>query len=266
MNVITRYGGALLAPVTAGFDPDARSYIARVEAADGQPLENGVRRAINQFVVGCKADGIWNSLKASCILAGARTLNGALVPLVGPAPTNFNFVSGDYNRKTGLVGDGSTKYLDTGLADDSTPQNSVHYGVYVSSAAAPTSGYIYTSGNSGIGGILQVSSGLYFRARSASGALATGAASSTGFLGVKRSSASFVDYKTTGNSVVTVAEAARTPQANTMILYAARSSTNAIGYFSNGRMAFFSAGESLDLALLDARVTTLVNAIGAALP
>jgi len=47
-----------------------------------------------------------------------------------------------------------------------------------------------------------------------------------------------------------------------------------IGVFANGagvgptssRLAFYSIGESLDLALLDARVTTLINAIDAAIP
>ena len=34
----------------------------------------------------------------------------------------------------------------------------------------------------------------------------------------------------------------------------------------NGRLAFYSIGEYLDLAILDARVTTLINAIAAAIP
>ena len=95
------------------FDADALAYITVVETADGQALEDGVKIAINNFIIGLKTDGIWESIKASVIMAGARTLNGALVPLKGPAPTNFNFVAGDYNRKTGLKGNGSTKYMDT---------------------------------------------------------------------------------------------------------------------------------------------------------
>jgi hypothetical protein len=38
------------------------------------------------------------------------------------------------------------------------------------------------------------------------------------------------------------------------------------GNFSASRFAFYSIGESLDLALLDTRVTTLVNAFAAAIP
>ena len=65
------------------FDSDASTYIDAVETTDGQVLETGVRIAINEFVLGCKQDEIWDAIKASCILAGARTLDGALVPLVG---------------------------------------------------------------------------------------------------------------------------------------------------------------------------------------
>ena len=121
-------------------EPEAVSYVAAVEAADGEPLEYGVARAINDFVLGCKNDGIWDAIKASCILAGARTLNGALVPLVGTAPTNVSglFVAGDYNRETGLVGDGSTKYLNTGRANNADPQDSHHLSVYKTAAGAGT--------------------------------------------------------------------------------------------------------------------------------
>jgi hypothetical protein len=36
--------------------------------------------------------------------------------------------------------------------------------------------------------------------------------------------------------------------------------------FSNARLAFYSIGESLNLALLDTRVTALINAFAAAIP
>jgi len=94
-------------------DPDALAYLAAVAAADGAPVEVGVAVAVDDFFKGTKADGTFSAIKAACLLCGARTLAGALVPLVGAAPTNSNFLPGDYNRQTGLVGDGSTKYLDS---------------------------------------------------------------------------------------------------------------------------------------------------------
>jgi hypothetical protein len=130
-------------------DPDAQAYLQAVEAADGQALEFEVARAIDNFVLGCKADGIWNAIKASCILAGARTLNGALVPLVGTAPTNFNFVSSDYNRKTGLVGNGSTKYLNSNRNNNADPQNSHHLAVFASTAVTDASRYMGSGSSTG---------------------------------------------------------------------------------------------------------------------
>ena len=144
MTLLTEPTRIVLAKGYDGFtdDADATDYLAAVQAADGQVLEPAVRLAVNSFVKGCKADGIWTAIKASCILAGARTLAGALVPLVGAAPTNFNFVSGDYNRKTGLVGDGSTKYLDSNRYANAELQNSRHLAVYATQAMSNNGIYI----------------------------------------------------------------------------------------------------------------------------
>ncbi len=130
-----------------GYDADALRYIRAVEAADKARLELGVRLAVNAFVVGCKADGIWQAIRASCILIGARTLSGILVPLTGISPTNFNFVSGDYVRRTGLVGNASTKYLNTNRLPLEDGLNSYHMAVWMSSAASGASLY---AGNSSL--------------------------------------------------------------------------------------------------------------------
>jgi hypothetical protein len=123
-------------------EPEALAYIAAVEAADGETLEDGVKFAYNSFIKGCKADGIWDAIKASCILAGARTLDGALVPLVGTAPTNYNFDSGDYDREAGLLGNGSTKYLDSNRNNNADPQNSKHLAVYAAVGAGQNNALI----------------------------------------------------------------------------------------------------------------------------
>jgi hypothetical protein len=114
----------LLVP-RATFDADAAAYLRAVEAADGQALETPVKRAVDDFFRGTKADGTFSALKAACILCGARTLAGALVPLAGTAPTNVadGFVAGDYTRggaTPGLQGDG-TSYLDSGRAGKCGP-------------------------------------------------------------------------------------------------------------------------------------------------
>jgi len=248
------------------FDSDASTYIDAVETADGEALETGVRIAINDFVLGCKQDGIWDAIKASCILAGARTTNGALVPLVGTAPTpnNFDLVGDtDYDRKTGLVGDGSTKYLDSNRANNADPQNSNHNACYVSVPASAgalmasssfASGYNYLDVNLGI-----------VRANSRSTAAPVNPADpgTPGLYGHQRSSSTSRQVITpAGLSLAT--QLSQTPNSLNITLFA-RSDGILVSSHSTGRLAFYSIGESLDLAKLDTRVSNLITAIGGAI-
>jgi hypothetical protein len=234
-------------------DSNAATYIAAVEAADGQPLEDAVKTAINSFVVGCKADGIWTAIKASCILAGARTLTGALVPLVGTAPTNNNFVSGDYNRETGLLSS-ATKTLNTNRNNTADPQNSKHIAVYASTIQATASNnYLTTTYGVGFCSLnVGITNNISANINCDSAAAATPI--SAGFIGGNRS-ASNVQQVRSGSTTVQNATASQSPRNENLILGS-----------NTARYTFYSIGESLGLALLDTRVTTLINAIAAAIP
>jgi hypothetical protein len=245
-------------------DADAQTYLRAVETADGQTLEPAVALAVNEFVLGCKNDGIWTAIKASCILAGARTLAGALVPLVGTAPTNNNFVSGDYNRETGLVGNGSTKYLTQ--SNPATPlQNSAHQAIYLSTNTTTTAvnfaTHIAEWPSSGTDGRTQISTNTtqtFTRCRETTGVLL--GSTGLGLNGISRfNSANYI--RRIGQANATVTEASTGIPNQTIYVF-----NNGGGQYSNARLAFYSIGESLDLALLDARVTTLVNALSAAIP
>jgi hypothetical protein len=248
-------------------DADAIAYVAAVEAADGQALEFGVGRAINDFIVGCKLDGTWSAIKASCILAGARTLSGALVPLAGAAPTNFNFVSGDYNRKTGLLGNGTTKYLNTNRLSNADPQNNVHNSVFVSTALSGNGAYIGArnntapyNGDTSIGTFVGGATPFIFLSNRSSDSttfIANNQNGATGLVGSTRNlSASYisrvgmVNYNFTSTSF--------TPVAFNTYIFARNQANTAVDYAA-ARLAFYSIGESLDLALLDTRVTRLIE-------
>ena len=260
----------------ATFDPDAASYLRAVEAADGQVLETPVKRAVDDFIKGCKADGIWDAIKASCILCGARTLAGALVPLVGTAPTNVadGFVEGDYTRggaTPGLKGDG-TSYLDSGRAGNADPLNERHWAIY-STTALSNGGCSFGLDESDAFGNSQFRSGInnYLSCASpdTSGAssalfLNSGAA---GFHGASRSnSASFVARS--AGDVITKTVRRRTggtPPSDNAFVFARNLVGTGANLHASTRLAFYSIGTAIsDLALLDARVTALVTAIGAA--
>jgi hypothetical protein len=186
-------------------------------------------------------------------MAGARTLAGALVPLVGPAPTNFNFVAGDYNRKTGLVGNGSNKTIDSGRANNADPQDNNHNAVFVSF----NSGTQAMMGGGDSGGVNLISRSTN---RNRTG-LAIPGSGAGGFQGTNRSaSAGFVfraGGSSTANTLVSVA-----PSAGNIFIFSRRG----VDAFSAHRLAYYSIGESLDLALLDARITTLINRFAVVIP
>lgn len=263
-------------------DPDAAAYLSRVEAADTQALEPALRIAIEQFIVGCKADGIWNAIKASCILAGARTLNGALVPLAGVAPTNNGpFVQSDYDRKIGLLGNGSTKYLNSNRSNIADPQDSKHMAVFLGSSLTSS-----TAGRAHMGvvasGFAQTGASLIFtdpstlgtndsgryRANGATPAVVAGGLAA-GFRGASRSSSTDISVRQGGNTS-SISSTSESPINANLFVFARNATladpTSPVDNVSNARLAFYSIGESLNLAQLDSRVTTLINAIAAAIP
>jgi hypothetical protein len=119
-------------PSGPSYDPDAADWFTRVESAGGAiTLDN--KTAFNTAFLSLKATIVVNSVSATLwdhvgvgyFLMGQESFtNGLFVPFVGngfnytnygpiawnPA-TNFNYVSGDYNKVTGLIGDGATKYI-----------------------------------------------------------------------------------------------------------------------------------------------------------
>ena len=250
------------------FDADARDYILRVEAADGQRLESQVRGAINAFILGCKADGIWTSLVASCIMAGARTVAGAIVPLRGNAPTNNNFVAGDYSRTLGLLGNDSNKYLNTGYNNNDTtnfPQNDSHISCFVSASQTDASG-ILVGGISAVGNrfSLHYNTTTNIITRNRASTVSTVSLAPIGFQGNTRNNSANFSRRFTGvggsqDGVITATSG--TPAADLLGVFAAGNGTQ----FSGARMSFYSIGKSLSLSSLDTRVTTLINAIASAL-
>jgi hypothetical protein len=251
----------LLRPILSG-DPDALRYIAAVQAADQQSLELPVRKAITDFIVGCKADGIWSAIKAGCVLMGARTLSGALTPLVGAAPTNNNFVAGDYNRKTGLLGNGSTKYLNSNRSVNADPQNNFHISAYITAAVTAPAVYMgdFETNN---GNLLQWFNSLHFAYARSSGLVSRTPA--TGLFGAARSTSSAFTARGNGSDSTNASSTSVAPPNRNAFVFALNGPTG-VNSHAPARLAFYSMGESLSLANLDSRLTTLYNAIGAAIP
>ena len=259
------WGGRLtrlqLNSIGSAFSPATVAWLAAVEAADGQPLEPATYAAMGTF-----ADYRIPLGGACCLMAGARTLAGALVPMVGAGPTAFNFVSGDYNRTTGLVGDGITKYLDSNRNNNADGQDSCHQAVFASTAQSGVAVVAYIG--AGLGnvpgathiGCNRPSDEIFTRSRSinvSTSPVGTGAA--TGLIGSSRASSSNYTYRVSGASAVssTVSEV---PLIGNVLVFNRITSSG----FTDARLSYYSIGPDADLEAMDTAITTCMNALAAA--
>ena len=264
-----------------------QDYLDRVTAADVAAgntlgLELSVTDAFNtclQAMVAETSLGVSGGvlaqaaslIKASCAMQGARTLSGSLVPLAAdmPAPTNVNFVAGDYNRRTGL-GDPAnvSKHLGSNYASNAAPQNSLHFSCYITTpATGQLSAYMANRfvDNSSEFNELQfqtISSLLVYNRNPDSSAGAVAGAGVTGLLGSSRGQSSSFIVRSSGANV-TRNSTSLVPTVHSFTIFARNQSP--VTLHSNARLNFYSIGESLDLAILDARITALSNAIQAAI-
>jgi hypothetical protein len=119
------------------YNPETLDFRDRILANGGAISDSSVD-AIEKFVQDCKNALLWDKLLEVAPFLGTN-LNAALVKLVYPAGapgviTNVNFVSGDYaetGANGGLLGDGATKYLNTGFNAQSYLPDNAHLSFYL---------------------------------------------------------------------------------------------------------------------------------------
>lgn len=252
------------------YDPDAAAYIAAVEFADGQALEAALKNAINDFVVSLKSNSLWNSIESAVILMGARTLNGALVPLKGAAPTAANFVSGDYDRKLGLQGNGSNKNINTNRSINDDGLNDNHFAFFMGdvTAQAATSRFYMSAG--------ALTNGSSYIARRNS---------STDFFNSRNRNANFDVFGLVASAIISFVGSARTSStqytvrrfgANQTFTRTSNSSNDGSNFkvfsrsddieYINTKIRYYSIGSFLTLSTYDTVVSALNSAIQAAIP
>lgn len=134
-----------------GIDATTLDWAARVAAAGGT-VSGKTLAAVGVFVRSAQSAGYWDKINRINLFCG-DSLTAALVPLKigggGSTDTNVNFVAGDYTEATGLTGNGTTKYLRTGLVPSaSLTLNSTHMAVY-NRASGATGGVIHLGARDG---------------------------------------------------------------------------------------------------------------------
>lgn len=261
---IAKFNGIAVASISkidgmtaSSVDADFASYLA-AGVANGSTMSASNQTAVNAFIVGCKTDSIWTPIKASCLLCAWDSLAGALTPMVGAAPTNNNFVSGDYSRTAGLLGNGTTKYLNTNRTSVADSQNDNSMGVWITAAGTDVRAFMgYGSATST--GTTHLFHNSTSQGRNKNATSVIGPARSTGFLGTSRSSSSSFTLRAGEANTASGTRTSGTP--TTVDIYVFGRNSGGINIATDGRMSFYYAGSSLTQSLLNARLATLMAAL-----
>lgn len=100
----------------SSYDTDAQAYFTGI-VANGGTISTASKGYVNTFFLAAKSHSYYSKLVIfSCIVGDqlAAALEQYQPGVGASAMTTSTFVGGDYTEATGLTGDGSTKYADTG--------------------------------------------------------------------------------------------------------------------------------------------------------
>jgi len=134
--------------------PEAAAWAARV-VSNGGSVAGTTLSAVSKFCSAIASRGIRDSFYRLNLFAGNSdsALAAVRTPLfLGPSlggtqygnttDTNNNFLAADYSEASGLQGNGSTKYLNTGVPMNFTNLRDYHLSAYVSSVTSGNPGFI----------------------------------------------------------------------------------------------------------------------------
>jgi hypothetical protein len=251
------------------YNPETLSYRDRILANGGSISEFSLD-AVEKFVRDCKNALIWDKFLEVGTFAGTG-LSAALVKLVYPAGdsgvlTNVNFVAGDYvetGSSGGLLGDGATKYLNTGLNVSASLPDNAHLSAYLRDDVGVTGNRSLLGALSGsdqywLGSVTPPSSMLCRLGQLA-------AANYTqpmfkGFYAAARASANSLRFFKDGQLAVSDATTVTHNKPSQQIFLFAFNSSGTPGGFLPARLSFYSIGQALsdfDSAALHTAVRTL---------
>jgi len=252
------------------YDFQATDYILRLEAYEGQELESGVRNAINNLISGLKTDNIWDKITNACLLAGPKTRSGIFVPLKNGGKTGqaYNFTSIDYNRMSGLIGDGSSKYVNTNILLNQESTGNQHMLVYVTKTGfSQTQCYIGAGiqDTTGSSAIYMSGSVLYQKSRASGLSPYGNFGPSTGMMATSRYSTGVWVARNTNISETSFIYLENGAQPSNIYVFANNATgfgTGAPEHYSDARIAIYSVGKNIDnLSKFEQRINTYLDSI-----
>ena len=223
----------------AGFgDPDALAFFARVTAAGGS-LTTTEKAAVTTLVTDLKGYGIWTAMKAIYPMVGASA--AACAQNLKSSSFTGTFTSGWTFASTGVTGNGTSSYMETGLTPSvSLSSSSAHMCVYSRTNSDAVQADIGAIGGGGyMSFVIRLGGTMYIDLLTSTFYSVTNTSSLGLFLAYKNSGTSFtLQRNTTKTSFASTAA-----NVNKSIWVGARNDTPS--YPSSREYAFASVGDGL---------------------
>jgi hypothetical protein len=263
----------LLRPIASGVHPEANAWRTAV-VANGGSVSGSTMKAVSKFCGDIDVGGIRGLFYRLNLFCGTG-LNAALVPLYrGPSRTGTQygnttdtnvgpFVSGDYEEtgaSGGLKGNGSSKYLNTGVKSDALPVPGVgHLSAWARNQTTGRSAWLSSFGASFTNQTqleYNHSDGNTFQGWGREQTILT-AAGTVRHLMVSRSSSTNQRTYHDAALVATVTTATTMSGNSADLTVLARNVGGSIGAYSDGRINAYSIGDNMS----DAQAAALYNAL-----
>ena len=249
------YFGATQVYSSAAFSAEAQNYFSRLDAA-GDTTYVDYKQPLANYIDGLVTLGgaYWDNMVSAASFVGVG-IQGVTVPLRSGMPTltNNNFVDTDLNQLTGLVGDGSTKWINMGVTDSDTLQDNVSLSNWVSTQGTLNN---KTSVGNHVTGMLDQTATTVARFVSRTTNTDTINVSPTlseNFIGQTRIVGTGFDYLINGVSGSFTRDSIA-PVASGMSVF----KDQAFNRYSDSRLATYHYGPALNLATLEALQATLL--------
>jgi hypothetical protein len=243
------FGATQVYTSSPDFSAEAQNYFDRLDTA-GDTTYTAYKQPLANYIDGLVTLGgaYWDTMLSSTSFVGVG-IQGVTVPLRDgmTVPTNNNFVASDLNQLTGLKGDGSTKYVNTGLSSSVMSLNDTSISVYQTTASTTDTNWLL--GNKHFSA-LRSNGNMYVNGPVAF----IGAPVSPSLYGGSRASSTNIDTRANGTTS-NVANTSLSIGTADYLVFGYNSAS------SDARLATYHVGPALNLATIEGLQATLLSEI-----
>ena len=236
----------------------AANYFARLDTA-GDTTYVPYKQPLTNYISSLVALGgaYWDTMESAASFVGVG-IQGITVPLRNGMTvlTQNNFVAADLDQLTGLLGDASTKSINTNWDHGTSSQDDFSVSVYPTTTT--TTGYLFGAGRSGVSGISNMSAAANCRNHAITQKSGYSNSLAGNISGSSRSSSTGFNVRSAGTDFAATVTSEAPLSRNLFVFSRTLDGSDTAETLTDARLATYHAGPALNLATLEGLQATLL--------